>query len=285
MGTWWQPSPRRKSELVGPVAGLFGFAHEKEGTTGFAAILIADSNAQVSFGSGMLEGMNEQFLDLAIRGAITRINNLGCELRPLRMGLDGELVDDCDEQRAEHEPLEARSGKQCPFHSVGCGRVVHCLGATSDEPGGHLNGKPGEAGEFGCADARVLRKNANVSFVQQYKFILLFLLLLVFCSVMVIKQLRANDTKHEEIREAFILLNTKGYTNQAQKLYHRLLLDFHRLPDKVLLDDFYRTLLLVDPYTHQPSNLVWNYHWTVSQELEHRSESTLMRALKLADEQ
>jgi hypothetical protein len=124
-----------------------------------------------------------------------------------------------------------------------------------------------------------------MNFLRQYKFILLFLLLLVFCSVMVIRQLRANDTRHEEIREAFILLHTKGYTNQAQKLYHRLLLDFHRLPDKILLDDFYRTLLLVDPYTHQPSNLVWNYHWTVSRELEHRSESTLMRALKLADEQ
>jgi hypothetical protein len=159
------------------------------------------------------------------------------------------------------------------------------LGATSDEAPADLNAKLARGVNSGCADTPRPRKNATMSFVQQYKFILLFLLLLVFCSVMVIRQLRANDTKHEEIREAFILLHTKGYTNQAQKLYHRLLLDFHRLPDKVLLDDFYRTLLLVDPYTHQPSNLVWNYHWTVSQELEHRSESTLMRALKLADEQ
>jgi hypothetical protein len=123
-----------------------------------------------------------------------------------------------------------------------------------------------------------------VSFLQQYKFVLLFLALLVFCSVMVIRQLRANETKHEEIREAFILLHTKGYTNQAQKLYQRLLLDFQRLPDKPLLDDFYRTLMLVDPSTDQPSNLVWKYHWTVSHELERRSESTLMRALKLAEE-
>jgi hypothetical protein len=44
-------------------------------------------------------------------------------------------------------------------------------------------------------------------------------------------------------------------------------------------------LLLVDPYTDQPSNLVWKYHWTVSHELERRSESTLMRALKLAEDQ
>jgi hypothetical protein len=105
---------------------------------------------------------------------------------------------------------------------------------------------------------------------------------------MVIRQLRANDAKqarHDHLREAFILLHTKGYTNQAQKLYHRLLLDFQNLPNKALLDDFYRTLLLVDPSTDQPSNLVWKYHWTVSNELERRSEDTLMRALKLADEQ
>lgn len=105
---------------------------------------------------------------------------------------------------------------------------------------------------------------------------------------MVIRQLRANDAraaKHEQLREAFILLHTKGYTNQAQKLYHRLLLDFQNIPNKVLLDDFYRTLLLVDPYTDQPSNLIWKYHWTVSKELEVRSEDTLLRALELAEEQ
>jgi len=124
-----------------------------------------------------------------------------------------------------------------------------------------------------------------VSFVRQYKFVLLFLLLLVFCSVMVILQIDANQDRHVEIREAFILLHTRGYTNQSQKLYHRLLLDLYKLPDRVLLEDFQRTLLLVDPNSHQPSNLVWSYHWTVSNELDRRSESTLMRALKLAEEQ
>jgi len=124
-----------------------------------------------------------------------------------------------------------------------------------------------------------------VSFVRQYKFVLLFLLLLVFCSVMVIRQLNANQERHIEIREAFILLHTKGYTNQAQKLYRRLLMDMPKLPNRALLQDFQRTLLLVDPNAHQPSNLVWSYHWTVSNELDRRSESTLMRALKLAEEQ
>jgi hypothetical protein len=125
----------------------------------------------------------------------------------------------------------------------------------------------------------------TVHFVQQHKFVLLFLALLVFCSVMVIRQLRASDKRHVEIREAFVLLHTKGYTNEAQKLYRRLLRDLETLPNEDLIQDFQRTLLLIDPATHQPSNLVWSYHWTVSNELERRSESTLMRALELAREE
>ena len=125
----------------------------------------------------------------------------------------------------------------------------------------------------------------TVHFVQQHKFVLLFLALLVFCSVMVIRQLRASDKRHVEIREAFVLLHTKGYTNEAQKLYRRLLRDLETLPNQDLIQDFHRTLLLIDPATHQPSNLVWSYHWTVSNELERRSESTLMRALELAREE
>jgi hypothetical protein len=125
-----------------------------------------------------------------------------------------------------------------------------------------------------------------VSFLRQYKFVLLFLLLLVFCSVMVIRQLNANQGRHVEIREAFILLHTRGYTNQSQKLYRRLLLEMPKLSNRALLDDFQRTLLLVDPNSAQPTNhLIWNYHWTVSHELDRRSEGTLMRALKLAEEQ
>ena len=125
----------------------------------------------------------------------------------------------------------------------------------------------------------------TVHFVQQHKFVLLFLALLVFCSVIVIRQLRASDKRHVEIREAFVLLHTKGYTNEAQKLYRRLLRDLETLPNEDLIQDFQRTLLLIDPATHQPSNLVWSYHWTVSNELERRSESTLMRALELAREE
>ena len=120
-------------------------------------------------------------------------------------------------------------------------------------------------------------------FLKQYRFALVFLALLVFCSVMVIQQLNASQSKHVELREAFILLQTKGYTNQADRLYQHLLMDIQNLPNKALIDDFQRTLLLVDPSTQHPENLIWKYHWTISNELERRSESTLMRALKLAE--
>ncbi len=123
-----------------------------------------------------------------------------------------------------------------------------------------------------------------MSFVKQYRWALVFLGLLVFCSVMVIHQYNLRQTRHVDLREAFILLQTKGYTNQANRLYQRLLMDIQHLSNKQLIDDFQRTLLLVDPAAQQPENLLWKYHWTVSNELERRSESTLMHALKLADE-
>lgn len=123
-----------------------------------------------------------------------------------------------------------------------------------------------------------------MGFLRQYRFLLVFLLLLVFCSVMVIRQQGARQTKRVDLREAFILLHTRGYSNEAQRLYHRLMMDLSKTSDQQLLDDFQRTLLLVDPGAHQPQNLIWKYHWTVSNELERREESTITRARKLANE-
>jgi len=121
-------------------------------------------------------------------------------------------------------------------------------------------------------------------FVRQYRSVLIFALFLVFSSVMVIRQINANQTRHVELREAFILLQTRGYVPQAERLYRRLLKEMDNLPTRYLLDDFQRTLTLVDPATKHPDNLLWVYHWTVSNELEKRSEASLKRALKLAGE-
>lgn len=122
-------------------------------------------------------------------------------------------------------------------------------------------------------------------FLRQTRFLLLFLALLVFCSVMVVRQINANQARHVEVREAFILLFSKGYTNQANRLYVWLLGNLEKLPNRAVLEDFQRTMMLVDPLGKHPENLIWRYHWTVSHELEKRSEKTLTRALKLAEQQ
>ncbi len=121
-------------------------------------------------------------------------------------------------------------------------------------------------------------------YLQRHRFLIGFALLLIFCSVMVVRQYRVNQTRHVDLREALILLHARGYTIEAEKLYRRLLKDIDGMPDKSLLEDFQRTRGLVDPAVTQHENPIWRYHWTVSNELEKRSESTLVRARKLANE-
>ena len=125
-------------------------------------------------------------------------------------------------------------------------------------------------------------------FVRQYKFILLFFVLLVFCVVMWQWQKDAKQSKHVELREAFILLHTRNYTNEAQNLFNKLVLEIpkytKKLSEQALLDDFQRTLLLVDPYSNQTNNLIWKYHWILSNELDKRSVDLLERAHRLARE-
>ena len=128
-------------------------------------------------------------------------------------------------------------------------------------------------------------------FVSQYRFILLFFVLLIFCSVMVLRQFGLKQSRHVEMREAFILLYTRGYTNEARNLYDKLLADVpqfsKRISDSQLMDDFQRTLMLIDPdpRLQQTNNLIWSYHWTVSNELDRRAANVLQRALELAREE
>ena len=129
-------------------------------------------------------------------------------------------------------------------------------------------------------------------FVRQYKFIVLFFLLLIFCSVMVLRQISLKQSKHVEMREAFVLLHMRNYTNEARTLFDKLVLQVPKyggkrldtLSDKEVLDDFQRTLLLVDPYSTQTNNLIWKYHWMLSEELDKRSVDLLERAHRLAKE-
>ena len=121
-------------------------------------------------------------------------------------------------------------------------------------------------------------------FLRRNRYFLIFSVLLLFCGMMVLRQLETNQSAHTDLREAFILLQTKGYKNEAQRLFQRLLSELEELPNKALTEDFQRTLTLIDPAKQDADNLIWKYHWTVSNELEKRSESTLAKALKLAHE-
>src|SRR5205809_307501 len=105
-------------------------------------------------------------------------------------------------------------------------------------------------------------------FFRGNRFALIFFVLLIFCSAMIVREYLMNQSRHEELREYFILLyHNKGYPQQAERLFKRLMRELETLPNKALMDDYQRTLMLVDhPATPQPDNLIWKYHSTVSNE-------------------
>jgi hypothetical protein len=133
-------------------------------------------------------------------------------------------------------------------------------------------------------------------FLRRYRFLLMFLALVIFCSAMVMRQFMANESKHVQLREAFILLwNNGSYRADAKRLHALLLRDLEELPTEDLKKDYERMLMLVDPKIRQPDNLLWHYHDSLHQELnkrhvstldlEQHSEAVLMRARKLAEEE
>jgi hypothetical protein len=122
-------------------------------------------------------------------------------------------------------------------------------------------------------------------FVRRNRYFLIFAVLLLFCGVMVLRQMEANRWAHTELREAFILIAAKGiYKAEGQHLFQRLLADLQTLSNQALLEDFQRTSMLVDPAKQDPENPLWKYYWTVSNELEKRARGRLAHALKLAHE-
>jgi hypothetical protein len=121
--------------------------------------------------------------------------------------------------------------------------------------------------------------------LQRHRFVLLFLAVLVFCAVMIIRQFQMDRRAHIERREAFILLSAKGYTADADKLFARLMKDLPGLSIDQVVDDFQRTLLIVNPTESHPESPVWRYHWTVSRQLEERAYTVVERARKIAEKE
>jgi len=122
-------------------------------------------------------------------------------------------------------------------------------------------------------------------FLRRYRFVLVFLALLVFCSAMVVQQIAVNQSKHRELREKLIISYSKGDRSEAERYYKQLLRDLEELPIKTLLEDYDRTLLLVTLATQQEKNFIWRYHGHVRNEIEKRSPGILLHARKLAEEE
>ncbi len=134
-------------------------------------------------------------------------------------------------------------------------------------------------------DSRASRpaKGLWLRFVRRNRFLLLFVTVLIFASVMVVRQFMKNQVAHFELREDFILLHDRGQVKACDRLYQSLIESLPDTSEKVLLDDLQRTSFLVTGKEPDPDNPVWRYHVSVKKELQRRSEQRLSRALELAE--
>ena len=113
-------------------------------------------------------------------------------------------------------------------------------------------------------------------------FIPVAFLVIMLSAAMVVAQFIKNQSRHAELREGFLVLSKKGYAEESRRLYERLMMQLQETPQKNLIEDLQRTAMLVKPEESQPDNLVWKYHWSVSNELEKRATAEVARALKTA---
>ncbi|MDE3066723.1 MAG: hypothetical protein KGJ60_04140 [Verrucomicrobiota bacterium] len=119
-------------------------------------------------------------------------------------------------------------------------------------------------------------------FLNRHRFFLIFLGVLVFCDVLVVRQFLVNQWAHANLREDFILLNGQNRPRTAERLYQQLIQELPGLPVHVLLEDDQRLTWLVDQTHPSSDDLVWKYHISVQNELQRRLPQRMRRALKRA---
>lgn len=124
-----------------------------------------------------------------------------------------------------------------------------------------------------------------MQFLRRHQYLLCFLGMLVFSSVMVLRQFMANQSAHVELREDFLLLHERGEIKAGDALYQQLIQELAGLDEKSLVDDLQRTRLLIDPQTPDKENLVWKYYVSVQNELRRRSEKRLAHILEQSEAQ
>jgi len=124
-----------------------------------------------------------------------------------------------------------------------------------------------------------------MQFLRRHQYLLCFLGVLVFSSIMVLRQFMANQSAHVELREDFLLLQERGELKAGDALYQQLIQELANLDEKSLVDDLQRTRLLIDPQTPDKENLVWKYYMSVRNELRRRSEKRLAHILEQSETQ
>ena len=100
---------------------------------------------------------------------------------------------------------------------------------------------------------------------------------LFFCAVMTVRQVLENQSRHAELREAFIFAHARGFTSDAQRLYDRLKYDMPEEPTRHLIDDLERTSALAPTNQSPSSNLLVRFHLSVQHEVERRIEKLHLR--------
>ena len=119
-------------------------------------------------------------------------------------------------------------------------------------------------------------------FVRERKFLLALATVLVFSAVMAVRQIAANQSRHAALREAFILLQSKGHVAEAQELYARLILTLQDEPTRHLVDDIQRTAGIAPTNEAASTNILVRYHISIKNELEKRIEAEYLKARNLS---
>ena len=122
-------------------------------------------------------------------------------------------------------------------------------------------------------------------FLRKNQYILCFLAVLVFASVMVIRELSARDSAHVQQREDFLLLHELGQGRLAATRYQVLIQELPDLTEAVLASDLQRTGMLVDANKMDLENLVWKYHVSVRNELRKRAERRVSHLIQPTEPQ
>lgn len=112
-------------------------------------------------------------------------------------------------------------------------------------------------------------------FLERHKYTLVFLAVVLFCSVLVQYQFLQNEAAHIAMREDFILLHQRGHIKGSEYLYQRLIQSLPRQSLESLIDDFQRTRTLVDTNAPLIDDLLWKYHVNTRNEMTRRAEKRL----------